>query len=151
MTNSSSGNDPVLTSAMRGMSRAHIADIWKRGQNGDVLSSEDLSFYQAMIDHPEYREIWQAAAELGDRDVLVDRVNPFLHVSLHSVIARQLAERNPPETEQAIFRLTRAGLDHHEAQHRIAALLTKLISETVQQGRAFGLETYRRRLRSLKP
>jgi hypothetical protein len=104
-----------------------------------------------MLDHPEYSDYWARAAELGDRDVMVDGVNPFLHVSLHSVIERQLAEHNPVETEQAIFRLTRAGLDRHMAMHRIASLLAELISETVHGRGAQDIETYRRRLRALKP
>ena len=149
--NSPGNFDPAFASSMRGMSRAHMADIWRRGQKGEVLGAEDLAFYQAMHDHPEYTEFWEHAAEFGDKEIEVDRVNPFLHVSLHSVLERQLAEHNPPETEQALFRLTRAGLDRHESLHRIAGLLAELISETVHQGKASGLDTYRRRLRSLKP
>src|SRR5437867_3648072 len=97
--------DPAFASSMRGLSRALIADIWQCGQKGEELLTEDLAFYQAMHDHPEYTEFWERAAEFGDKEIEVDRVNPFLHVSLHSVIERQLAEHNPPETEQALFRL----------------------------------------------
>jgi hypothetical protein len=136
---------------MREMSRAHIADIWRRGQKGEPLGAEDSVFYKSMLDHPEYTEFWERAAELGSREIEADRVNPFLHVSLHSVIERQIAEHNPPETEQALFRLTRGGLDRHEALHRIAGLLAELMSESLHQGRANDLGTFRCRLRALKP
>ena len=44
--------DPAFTSAMREMSRAHIADIWRLGNAGEPLSLEDLAHYHAMLDHP---------------------------------------------------------------------------------------------------
>ena len=144
-------HDPAFSSAMRGISRTHIADIWRRGQGGEVLTGEDLAFYQTMKDHPEYVEFWERAAELGDKEVTVDGVNPYLHVSLHSVLERQIVESNPPETEQTIFRLTRAGLDRHDALHRVMSLLAEMISEMMNQRRPFSTDTYRRRLRSLKP
>ena len=81
----------------------------------------------------------------------MNRVNPFLHVSLHSVIERKIAERNPPDTEQTLFRLTRAGLDKHEAMHRIMAVLSEIMWEMLQQRKVFDLTTYQRRLRLLKP
>jgi hypothetical protein len=149
--NSSGGHDPVFSSAMREMSRAHIADIWRRGKAGEPLGLEDLAHYQAMLDHPEYTDIWEHAAELGAREVEVDRVNPFLHISLHSVIERQIAERNPPDTEQTLFRLTRAGMDKHEALHRIMAVVSEMMWEMMQQRKVFDRATYQRRLRALRP
>ena len=135
---------------MRGMSRSHIADIWRRGKSGETLGGEDLFFYQAMAAHPEYTDFWEHAAELGDREVEADRVNPFLHVSLHAVIERQLVDRNPPEVDQALFRLTRAGMDRHEALHRIASVLIEFMQESMQKQHA-DTSVYRSRLRALKP
>jgi hypothetical protein len=143
--------DPAFTSAMRELSRSHIADIWRRGQQGESLGSEDAPFYQAMLDHPEYRDIWEHAAELGDREVVVQGANPFLHISLHSVVERQLADNNPPETAQALFRLTRGGMDRHEAIHLIASLLSELVWETLHKRQPADVASYRRRLRALKP
>ena len=145
-----SDSDPAFTTAMREMSRAQVADIWRRGKAGEPQSLEDLAHYHAMLDHPEYTDIWEHAAELGAREVEVNRVNPFLHVSLHSVIERQIAERNPPDTEQTLFRLTRAGLDKHVAMHRIMAVLSEMMWEMLKQQKVFDLATYQRRLRSLK-
>ncbi len=144
-------HDPAFTAAMREMSRAHVADIWRRGQAGEVFTGEDQSFYQAMKVHPEYVEFWERAAELSGKDVTVDGVNPYLHASLHSVIERQIAETGPPETEQAVFRLTHAGLDRHEAVHRIAGLLSEFIYEMMKQKKPFDNALYCRRLRALKP
>jgi hypothetical protein len=83
--------------------------------------------------------------------VFADGANPYLHASIHTVIERQIADANPPETAQAIFRLTRAGLDRHAALHAVASVLTELIGEMLRERRPFAIETYRRRLRALKP
>src|SRR5262245_27357987 len=107
-----SGNyDPVFVNAMREMSRGHYADIWRRGQAGESLAGEDAVFFEAMKLHPEYLDYWERAAELGDREISADAVNPFLHVGIHVVVENQIASRTPPETDQAMFRLTRAGMD----------------------------------------
>jgi hypothetical protein len=142
--------DPAFTSAMRELSRSHVAEIWRLGQAGESLGVEDAVSYQAMLDHPEYRDIWEHAAELGDREVVVEGANPFMHISLHSVVERQLADNNPPETSQALFRLTRGGLDRHEAIHRIATLVSEMIWETLKYQRPADVASYRRRLRALK-
>jgi hypothetical protein len=136
---------------MREMSRVHIAEIWRRGGKGETLNSEDAAFFKAMQDHPEYTDFWEHAAELGGREVEADRTNPFLHVSLHAVIERQIAEGNPPETSQALFRLTRAGMDRHEALHRIASVLSEMLWQTLRDRKHADPETFRRRLRQLKP
>jgi hypothetical protein len=145
------GFDPAFASSMREMSRGHIADIWRRGSKGETLGREDAAFFKAMQDHPEYTDFWEHAAELASRDIQADRTNPFLHISLHAVLERQIAEANPPETAQALFRLTRAGMDRHEALHRIASLLTEMLWESMHAGKRADPETFRKRLRGLKP
>ena len=136
---------------MRSLSRSHIADIWRRGQKGETLAGEDLTYYAAMREHTEYHDIWERAAELGDNEINVNGTNPFLHISMHSVVENQIASRNPPETDQTVFRLMKAGLDRHESLHRIAGVLTELMWEMMHAGKTFDLATYRRRLRALKP
>ena len=143
--------DPVLGSAMRKVSRANIANIWRRGQKGEALNEEEHAYYQTMLDHPEYVEVWERVEELEDQEILRDRVNPFLHISLHSVIDRQIANLEPPETGQALFRLTRGGLDRHEALHLIAGVLAEFMTDSLHRTKPPDLGLYRRRLRALKP
>jgi hypothetical protein len=144
-------SDPAFASSMREMSRAHYADIWRRGQSGEVLVGEDESFFQAMRQHPEYTDCWERAAELADREIIVDGVNPYLHIAMHSVIERQIADRDPPETDQALFRLTRGGIERHESLHRIARVFSDLMWTVMRERRPFDTAKYRRRLRALKP
>jgi hypothetical protein len=144
-------SDPVFSSTMRRMSRASYADIWRRGIAKEPLEGEDALFFEIMQQHPEYSHCWEHAAELGDREVLIHGVNPFLHIAIHSVVENQIAQRNPPETDQALFRLTRSGLDRHDALHHILQVLTPLMWDVMQKKVPFDNETYRRRLRAIKP
>jgi hypothetical protein len=144
-------HDPAFASAMRQISRAHYADIWRRGNAGQPLMGEDAAFYETMKQHPEYSEFWEHAVELGDRDIPAEGENPFLHIAMHTVIERQIADRNPPETDQALFRLTRAGIDRHDALHLIASVFSELLWGRLRDRKPFDTATYRRRLRALKP
>jgi hypothetical protein len=143
--------DPLFSTALREISRNQIAEIWRRGQHEEPLSEEDQSFYAAMLAHPEYHEVWQQAAELSGQEVQIGGMNPFLHIALHSVIERQVVAHGPPEVAQSLFRLTCAGLDRHEAVHLIASVWIELMGQTLREQQPFPLETYRRRLRALRP
>jgi hypothetical protein len=143
--------DPEFHSFMRDATRSTMGDIWQRGNRGAELTGEDLSYYEAMCLHPEYADVWAHAAELGQQDVVIDGVNPFLHISMHSIIENQLRANDPPETAQALFRLTRGGVDRHEALHHIAYVLAELMQECLTSRQLFPLAKYKRRLRELRP
>jgi hypothetical protein len=61
-----------------------------------------------------------------DEDVLVDGelVNPRLHIAMHQVVAKQLLADDPPETWQAVQRLSGLACDWHIVMHMIAALVS---------------------------
>src|SRR5207244_11353446 len=108
-------------------------------------------FFECMRQHPEYAELWERAAELADQEVDVSGTNPFLHVAVHSMIEQQIAGGTPAEVNQALSRLVKAGVDRHEAIHRIAGLLSELMWEMLRQGQPFDAPSYEHRLRLLQP
>jgi hypothetical protein len=144
-------HDPALASKMRELSRAHFGLIWQHGKAGEPLSAEETIFYNTMREHGEYQDAWEMAGQLGDKEVEIQGVNPFLHIAMHSVVEQQLADRNPPETAQALFRLMQAGLDRHDAIHLIGSTLATILHESCTRKSAVGMPEYRRRLRHLKP
>lgn len=143
--------DSAFNSSMRSLSRFHIGGIWKRGQAGEPLEGEDATYYQVMLQHPEYREFWEQAGELGDREVMIDGVNPYMHVAMHAVVERQISDKKPPEVDQMLFRLMRTGMDRHDAVHRIAQILSEFLWQILREKKPFDEKTYRRRLRAAKP
>jgi Domain of unknown function (DUF1841) len=149
--NPKGSSDPNFNSAMRQISRATYAEIWRRGLANEEITGEDAAFFEAMQQHPEYAEYFERAQELADREVVINGVNPYLHIAMHTVIEKQVADRDPPESDQALFRLTRAGIDRHEAIHRIAYVFTQSFWEVLQKNTPFDIESYRRRLRAIKP
>lgn len=142
-------HDPKLQAAMRDLTRKHMADIWRRGKLGEPLDAEAQAFYDAMRMHPEYDEVWENAEQFTHEELLIKDVNPFLHISLHAVIERQILSGDPPETQQTVFRLTHRGMDRHDALHRIAIVLGESIAE-VTRGKPFDQQAYKRHLRALK-
>lgn len=72
-----------------------------------------------------------------------------IHTVLHVVVENQIALKTEAVSE-TVDRLTRQGLERHEAIHAVAAVLSKDIVEIMHDGQAsFSAAAYRRRLEKL--
>jgi hypothetical protein len=142
--------DPAFVHSMKAMSRAHLAQIWKKGQKGEPLAGEDQLYYQCMLEHPELFDVWENIEQLLDRDVRVHGASPFLHLSLHVVVESQYLSGNPPEVRDAITRLVRKGCDRHEAVHRVGSVLARMMWKMLESESAFPMEEYRQELKCLR-
>lgn len=136
---------PPADSPLKAASRSHVAEILHRADAGDELTDEDEEMARAMEQHPEYRWVFEQGADGPDE---VDGVNPWLHVSLHSIVARQ--RKLLPEVEAALTRLQQRGLTEHEAQHRVAELMTHQIWSLLHDNQPFNEQEYRAQLRALE-
>jgi hypothetical protein len=132
-------------SPLAAASRAGMADVWQRAKAGEDLSEEDEQMARAIRNHPEYRELFELGAAGPDE---VDGVNPWLHVSMHTVVDRQ--RQILPEVEAAITRLRLRGLTEHEAEHRIAELVTRLIWSILHDQQPYDEQRYLSDLRALE-
>ena len=141
--------DPHYTRLLRRMSRQVMAKIWQAGQAGEPLEGDDELLYQIMRDHPEYHDLWDTIDYVVDREVVIDGVNPFLHVTMHHTIESQFREGNPPEVRDAILRLLHRGYDRHEAIHRVAHVFAVLLWEALREEGPVSMEKYRKRLKEL--
>ena len=113
---------PPAAAPLQAVTRAHIQELWQRSEAEEELSSEDQAMAQAMAEHPEYHAIFAQGAAGPDE---VNGHSPWLHVSLHSVVKQQ--RQLIPEVDAAITRLKLRGLTEHEAEHRVAELVTHQI------------------------
>src|SRR3954451_20299863 len=98
---------------------------------------------------PDERALLIAAAhpEL-DTDLeplLVDgpEMNPRLHLTIHEIVATQLADDDPPEVWATGQRLRRLGYGRHEILHMLGAAMTPQIWATLHDQRAYDLEEHR--------
>ncbi|HUF05471.1 MAG TPA: hypothetical protein VMM38_15025 [Aridibacter sp.] len=84
-----------------------------------------------------------------DNDIEAPEASAMLHARIHVVVENQLAEEVEGVAE-AIERLTREGLDRHEAVHAISALNFSIMNESRKAGESrFTPESYKRRLDDL--
>jgi len=67
-----------------------------------------------------------------------------------AVIENQLKERDPPETHEALQRLTGAGRSRHDALQAIGTILVEEIYSVMKDERPFDREAYAGKLRELK-
>ncbi len=134
---------------LRLLTREHTARLWQAVRLGLPLKGEEATMAQAMLDHTEYWDVWDHLLEKGDEEILVDGVNPLVHVTVHSTIENQIAAGDPPCVRHALRRLLRQGMDRHEAIHRIGAVLATEIWEILKDNRPFDRAGYSRAIRRL--
>jgi len=133
------------------VNRAYIGGIWHRmKENDEDFSDEEELIAEQMLAHPEYREVWENIDELGDRYFdPAQEENPFLHITLHVTLERQLRAGDPPCVQETMERLRERGVDPHEAQHAILRVLVQEMWEVMTQERSFDVQRYSEELKKL--
>ncbi len=116
--------------------------IWARRDDRAAMSLPEKRILEQMERHLEARAFWEGA----DPD---EHENPFLHVTLHHQVVEQIERDHPPGTRAAFERLVGAGLDAHEAEHRLIDLWARELARQVRERRPFDAARYRRELDAL--
>ncbi|MGW5366418.1 hypothetical protein [Actinopolymorpha pittospori] len=75
--------------------------------------------------------------------------SPRRHVTLHTMIARQLWKNDPPETWATAQRLAHQGLERHEVLHALAFAVSEQVARACGNKDAFDLDCYRAALAAL--
>jgi hypothetical protein len=76
-------------------------------------------------------------------------MNPRLHLTLHEIIAAQLAEHDPPEVWATAQRLRRLGYGRHEILHMLGAAMTPQLWSALHDQREYDLDAHRAALAAL--
>jgi hypothetical protein len=76
-------------------------------------------------------------------------MNPRLHLSVHEIVAAQLAEHDPPEVWATAQRLRRLGYGRHEILHMLGAAITPQLWTALHDQREYDLEAHRAALAAL--
>jgi Domain of unknown function (DUF1841) len=93
------------------------------------LTDPDARSVAIRADHPELDE-----ALADDREhvtVAGEPMNIRLHLAMHEVVAKQLADDAPPEVYETARRLLDAGYDRHEVLHMLARPMASQIHATL--------------------
>jgi hypothetical protein len=124
------------------LNRAYMANVWQKVNNNDDLTEEEELLAEQMQAHPEYEEIW---SDQSLADHLFDPTreeNPFLHVSLHVMLERQIVSGEPPCVGRTVERLETLGENPHEVRHALLRVLVQETWEVMTRRRPFDVKRY---------
>jgi len=118
--------------------RRFFCGVYAKARAGQPLEAIELLASQWIAEHPEFH------AELADLDgalarmsrVEPERVNPFLHLSMHLSISEQCSIDQPRGIRQAVELLAARRGDLHTAHHEVMDCLGRMVWESQRAGRA---------------
>ena len=139
---------------MRRLTRKNLHALWEIAKKGnlDVLSGEQKWLAKVMLDHEdEYFNQFEMADLTYDHEYDVDsEENPFLHITLHVAVERQLEAKDPIEVYQFYNSMRKNKISHHDTIHYIAAILAPLMFHMMRQRKEFDRDKYKSLLRKYK-
>ncbi len=99
-------------------------------------------------DHPDVRLLWERR-HLIKGPIVINDVNPILHILIESVVERQIMENEPVVVRVALERLKRREKSHHAARTLIATILINCLYDTLKGNKPFDLHKYSKQLAML--
>jgi hypothetical protein len=128
------------------LTREHMTKTWQRVRNDDLedLTDEDLRIARIMQEHKEVLFDEFSIADLNpeyefDPD---SEVNPFLHITVHAIVEKQIEDREPIEAFQFFNAMRRKNCARHDAVHLVGLILTPLIFRVLKNSEPFDLPLY---------
>jgi hypothetical protein len=76
-------------------------------------------------------------------------MNPRLHLTVHEIVAAQLADEDPPEVWATAQRLRRLGYGRHEILHMLGAAMSPQLWSALHEQREYDLAAHRAALAAL--
>jgi hypothetical protein len=138
----------------RSAKREHLHFLWKKAKNNDLngLDDEERHMAEAMLLHEdEFFNVFEFADVLHERDFDPDTdVNPFLHITIHTVVVNQLAARDPLEVYQFYNAMRNKKCSHHDTIHLIGAIFVPLMFDTMKNKAPFDNDRYVSMLKKYK-
>jgi hypothetical protein len=134
--------------------RQHFHYLWRKANKGglDGLTEEEQRLAKVMLAHSdEYFNQFEFADTLADHQFNPEsEVNPFLHVTLHAGVEKQIEDREPIEAFQFYNAMVRNKCNRHEAIHLLMTILVKFLFPVLKKKEEFDLDGYRKLLKTYK-
>ena len=139
---------------LRQISRERMYELWGRAKERDFdgLDDEEQRVAKIMVAHEdEFHNQFEFADLTYDHEYDPDtEYNPFLHISIHSIVEAQLAQKEPIETLQFYNALRKKKYSHHDTIHFIGQIVSCMIYDIMKYQRPFDPELYRKLLKKYK-
>lgn len=110
--------------------------------------TEDDCIDVILSEHPELKVLWDHKDKLKS-PVVINGVNPVLHILLESIVEKQLQNEDPPATKETMERLVKEGFSRHAARAAIASLLVPFVFKVLREKKPFDLAGYVSRMKML--
>jgi hypothetical protein len=126
-------SDPGLAERLSLIASQHaLASV---GAGIEDLADPDVRAVAIRADHPELDH----ALREGKDELIIDGepISVRLHLTMHQVLANQLADDDPPEVYLTAQLLLAAGYERHEVLHMLAAPIVEQIHATLQGGEGY--------------
>ncbi|NSW90951.1 MAG: DUF1841 family protein [Firmicutes bacterium] len=105
----------------------------------------DEAIRTVLEDHPELKILWERR-HLVNSPVVINNINPILHILIEAVVENQIMQNDPPEIELALKRLMGNGMLRHTARTVIASVLVNNLFDILKNQVPFNTEGYSRQL-----
>ncbi len=131
---------------LRKETRKHFHWLWEIAKTGNLesLSGEEKWMAKVMLEHKDqYFNQFEMADLTYDHEYDVDsEENPFLHITLHSAVERQLEAKDPIEAYQFYNSMRKKKVSHHDTIHLIGVILAPLMLKVMQERKVFDIDKY---------
>ncbi len=142
--------DDMNFNELQSISREHYYDIWQKVKAGEELEGEEKIIGKLMKQHEEFYDDWDSTNFDYQYDPDIDKVNPFLHLVMDTIVMNQITANDPPQTRFTYNKLTARGDSHLDAVHKIASVVVEEIWNIMHDKKKFDLKNFTRKLKQLK-
>lgn len=146
--------DEEIRNYLRQVSREEIYELWGRAKERDFegLDDEKRRICKIMVEHEdEFYNQFEFADLTYDHEYDPDtEFNPFLHVTIHSIVESQLEQKDPIEAYQFYNALRKKKYSRHDSIHFVGQILSCMLFEVMKYQKPFDPETYRKLLKKYK-
>ena len=146
--------DDETRKILRQISREEMYELWGRAKerNYEGLNEEEQRIAKIMVEHEdEFHNQLEFADLTYDHDYDPDtEYNPFLHITIHSIVEAQLELKEPIETLQFYNAVRKKKYSHHDTIHFVGQILSCLIFDVMKYKKPFNSELYRKLLKKYK-
>ena len=138
--------DEKIRNLLKPVSHDQMSGLWEKAKERDLQGLDDDSqrLVKIMVDHED-----ELYAQFEHADLTYDPelnpdpdYDPFLHISIHSVVEAQLDQNDPLEAVEFFNAMCRQKYSRHEAVHLIGQILIYFVFDVVENQKPFDQETY---------
>jgi hypothetical protein len=146
--------DEEIRKYLRQVSREEMYALWNRAKARDFegLDDEKQRLARIMVEHEdEFHNQFEFADLTYDHEYDPDtEFNPFLHITIHSIVETQLAQKEPIETLQFYNAIRKKKYSHHDAIHFIGQIVSCMIFDMLKYKKSYHADLYRKLLKKYK-